>query len=253
MTKQTRDGLKQRLRSGEVCYGAWCMIPSPFAVELFCHHPYDWIGIDLQHGLWSHDQMVGALQVADGFDLPTLVRVNGADPWEIGRVLDAGATGVIVPMVDSAADAQQAVAGCRYPPLGRRSFGPVRAALGRPEWTTDRANDEVTCVIMVETRGGLANLEEILGVGGVDAVLVGAVDLSLTHGVSDDPQARWNLVHRVFDGCRQSGIPYGIAVASAADAKAGTDAGATLVALAPDAWLFSEAIEDYLRACGIEE
>jgi 4-hydroxy-2-oxoheptanedioate aldolase len=229
------------------------MIPSPFVVEMFCHQPFDWIGLDLQHGLWSHDQLVGALQVVDGFGLPSIVRVTGANAGEIGRVLDAGASGIIVPMVDSAAEAEEAVAACRFPPLGRRSFGPVRAALGRPEWTTDGANDEVICVVMVETRGGLAHLDEILGVQGVDAILVGAFDLSLTHGAFGDPRARWDLVHQVFGGCRQNGVPYGIAVASPEDARAGKEAGGTLIALAPDAWLFTDAIEGYLRACGIEK
>ena len=242
--------LKQRLQKGDVCYGVWCMMPSPFVVEVFCHHPFDWVGIDLQHGLWAHDQMVGALQVVDRFGILSIVRVNGADPWEIGRVLDAGAAGVIVPMVDSAADAA-AVAACRYPPLGSRSFGPVRAALGRPEWSTDLANEQVLCVVMIETRGGLANLAEILSVPSVDAILVGAIDLSLTHGVLGDDKSRWRLVEQVFDKCREYAVPSGIAVSSAADAKRGVEGGATLVALSPDAWLLSGAVEDYLRDCGV--
>ena len=229
------------------------MIPSPFVVELFCHHPYDWVGIDLQHGLWGHDRMVGALQVIDGFGLPSIVRVNGADRWEIGRVLDAGADGVIVPMVDSRAEAEEAVAACRYPPLGRRSFGPVRAALGRRDWSTDRANEETLCVIMIETRGGLTDLDAILAVPGVDAILVGGVDLSLTHGVGGDRHAQWDLVEKVFDRCRRGGVPYGMAVGAVPDAHTAVAAGATLVALTPDAWLLSSAVEEYARACGITE
>ncbi|MCE2526571.1 MAG: 2,4-dihydroxyhept-2-ene-1,7-dioic acid aldolase [Actinomycetia bacterium] len=243
--------MKQRLQEGEVSYGAWCMMPSPFVVEVFCHQPFDWIALDLQHGLWGHQQMVGALQVIDGFGLPSVVRVNGADRWEIGRVLDAGAAGVIVPMVDNPAEAAEAVAACRYPPVGIRSFGPVRAALGRPEWSTDIANQEVLCIVMIETPGGLTNLDEILDVRGIDAVVVGAVDLSLTHGVLGDEQARWEMVHMVFDKCRERGVPYGLAVSAPADAKAATEAGAALVALSPDAWLLSDAIEDYLSDCGI--
>ena len=227
------------------------MIPSPFVVEVFCHQPYDWIAIDLQHGLWAHDQMVMALQVIDGFGLPSIVRVNGADRWEIGRVLDAGASGVIVPMVDSRDDAEEAVSACRYPPLGVRSFGPVRAALGRPEWTTDKANDEVLCIIMIETPGGLDNLPDILAVPGVDAILVGAVDLSLTHGVFGDEPSRWNLVERVFEECRNQDVPYGIAVGSVADARTAVEMGASLMALAPDAWMLSDAIAAHLSACGV--
>ena len=229
------------------------MIPSPFVVEVFCRHPYDWVGIDLQHGLWSQDQMVGALQVVDGHGLSSLVRVNGADRWQIGRVLDAGASGVIVPMVDSRAEAAEAVAACRYPPLGGRSFGPVRAALGRRDWSTDRANEEVLCVIMIETRGGLADLEGILAVEGVDAILVGGVDLSLTHGVLGDEQARWDLVEEVFDRCRRRGVPHGIAVGSVADARRAASSGAGLVALTPDAWLLGKAVEEFVIACGIAE
>ena len=251
MTDQIKTGLKQRLHRGEVSYGAWCMIPSPFVVEVFCQHPYDWVGIDLQHGLWAHHQMVSALQVADGAGLPALVRVNGPDRWEIGRVLDAGAAGVIVPMVDSRADAEEAVVACRYPPLGRRSFGPVRAALGSPGWSTDRANDEVLCVLMIETRGGLADLGEILTVEGVDAILVGGVDLSLTHGVFGDSRAHWELVGRVFDQCRRRSIPYGIAVGSVADAKTAVENGSVLVALSPDVWLIDQALQRYLEDCGI--
>lgn len=76
--------LKQRLQKGDVCYGVWCMMPSPFVVEVFCHHPFDWVGIDLQHGLWAHDQMVGALQVVDRFGILSIVRVTARTPGRSG-------------------------------------------------------------------------------------------------------------------------------------------------------------------------
>ena len=124
--------------------------------------------------------------------------------------------------------------------------------MGRPEWSTDLANEEVLCVIMIETRGGLANLAEDFSPSrGSTPSLVGAVDLSLTHGVFGDEASRRDLVEQVFEGCRAKGVPHGIAVSSPADARAGAEAGATLVALSPDAWLLGDAIKDYLKACGL--
>src|SRR5438045_7284916 len=116
----TAQSLRGRLRGGDVVYGGWCLIPSPFLVEVLAAAGFDWICLDRQHGLIGYEAMVSMLQAVGG-RAPVLVRVPWNEPDEIMRPLDAGAAGVIVPMVNTAAEAEAAVGACRYAPSGLRS------------------------------------------------------------------------------------------------------------------------------------
>ena len=134
------------------------------------------------------------------------------------KALDAGAYGVIVPMVNSRAEAEQAVAACRYPPLGNRSFGPIRGALYGGRGYAQEANSQLACLAMIETEEGIANLEEIVSTPGLDGVYIGPADLALAMGLpvsGDQPQEEHlQMVIRIRDACRAAGIAVGIHTSS---------------------------------------
>jgi 4-hydroxy-2-oxoheptanedioate aldolase len=168
-------------------YGLWCTVPGNYVSEIVARCGFDWLCVDLQHGFHALGDLLSFMQTADLTDTPVLVRIEYLDSRTVHRVLDAGARGVIFPTIDTAQQAADAVTMCRYPPHGRRSWGPARLALGNPGYSTERADDEVLCIIMVESRAGLENLDEILAVPGIDAILVGPSDLGIELGVGPQP------------------------------------------------------------------
>jgi 4-hydroxy-2-oxoheptanedioate aldolase len=194
--------------------GAWCSIGSSYAAELLASCGFDWICIDLQHGFAGLDSLLPMVQAAAITRTPALVRVPRLDAGLIGRALDAGAAGVIVPMVNSAAEARAAVAACRYPPDGIRSWGPARLMLADPEYRAEPANDRVHCLVMVETLEAVRNLDEIAQVAGVTAVFVGpsdlAVDMGLTPRRGAIPGPHADALASIALTCRRHGMPAGI-------------------------------------------
>jgi 4-hydroxy-2-oxoheptanedioate aldolase len=160
----------------------WLCLPANFSAEVMAHRGWDSLTIDLQHGLIDYQSAVGILQAISTTRTVPLVRVPWLDPAIIMKVLDAGAYGVICPMINSAAEAAAFVAACRYPPAGIRSCGPIRANIyAGPDYIAN-ANRTIVTTAMIETRSGLDNLEEILSVEGLDAIYVGPSDLSLALG-----------------------------------------------------------------------
>lgn len=167
----------QKWRMGEASVGIWSNLPDIHMAETFGRLDVDWICFDLQHGLMDYSDLLRLLPAICGLPVTPLVRVASNQPDQIGKALDAGAQGVIVPMVNSAADAQKAVAACRYPPLGTRSCGPMRDAMIEGIDYLATANEQVACVVMIETEEGLSNVEAIAAVEGVDGLFVGPMDL----------------------------------------------------------------------------
>jgi 4-hydroxy-2-oxoheptanedioate aldolase len=168
-------------------YGIWCTVPGTYVTEIVSRCDFDWLCVDLQHGFHTLSDLLGFMQTAELTDTPVLVRIEYRDSRIVHRVLDAGARGIIFPTIDTAQQAADAVAMCRYPPNGQRSWGPARLALARPGYSTEAADDEVVCIVMIESQAGLANLDEIVAVPGVDAILVGPSDLGIALGVGPQP------------------------------------------------------------------
>ena len=184
------------LRTRQALIGYWVTSDSPAIAERLASVGYDYICLDVQHGLLDYAGVLHGLTAvaaagagAGGGGAAGIVRVPPGDPAWIGRALDAGARGVIVPLVSTAGEAAAAVAACRYPPAGQRSFGPVRSALTIGP-APRAADDQVACIVMIETAEGLRNAAAICAVPGVDAVYVGPSDLSISLG-ADDPVAGW--------------------------------------------------------------
>jgi len=175
--------VKEKWARGEVTFGAWLSIPSSFSAEIMAHQGFDWVCIDMQHGVVDYQAALPMLQAIGSTSTIPIVRVPWNEPGIIGKVLDAGAMGVIIPMVNSVEEAKAAVAACRYFPDGARSFGPTRATYyAGPDYFAG-ANRAIACIPMIETRQAVDRLDEILAVPGIDAVYVGPADLSITLGL----------------------------------------------------------------------
>jgi 4-hydroxy-2-oxoheptanedioate aldolase len=207
--------MQEKWATGGVALGAWISTREPLLAEAAAVAGYDYVCIDMQHGLQSYEHVVTMLYAMARTDTTPIVRVPWNEPGIIGRVLDAGAYGVIVPMVNTADDARAAVSSCFYGPKGTRSMGPagVSARSGR-EGYFSTANDKVLCIPMIETKQAVENLDEILAVPGIDALYVGPADLSITYGLApkadqEDPQWRAAL-ESVVNGCNTHGVVPGV-------------------------------------------
>src|SRR5206468_7835530 len=144
----------------------------------------------LQHGLIDEAAMRGMVQAAAIRDTPVLVRVPWNEPGAIMRALDAGAEGVIVPMVNTVAEARAAAGASRYPPLGYRSWGPLRSGMAQRDFNPALGNEQVLCLVMIETHEAVENVDAILEVPGVDGVFVGPNDLAISHSGASEGAGR---------------------------------------------------------------
>ncbi|HEY5625029.1 MAG TPA: aldolase/citrate lyase family protein, partial [Dehalococcoidia bacterium] len=202
--------LKELWAEGRPALGGWLGIPASTSAEMMAHAGFDWLCVDMQHGAIDYQVAVTMLQAISTTDTVPVVRVPWNEPGIIMKVLDAGAYGVIVPMVNSRAEAEAAVAACRYAPEGIRSYGPARAVLYAGPDYFSRANETVLCIPMIETREALANLDEIVGTPGVDAVFIGPSDLSVSLGLPpsyDQDAAEFvEAVASVEAACKRYGV-----------------------------------------------
>jgi 4-hydroxy-2-oxoheptanedioate aldolase len=179
-----RNRLKALWKDGGFAINAFLSIPCSFSAEIMAHQGYDALTVDFQHGMHDFASALASLQAISTTDVVPLVRVPGLEPSLVMKTLDAGAYGVICPLVNNRRDAEAFVSYCRYPPVGGRSFGPNRVALySGPDYVT-HANDEMLTIAMVETEESLSELDGILSTPGLDAVYVGPADLSMALGIS---------------------------------------------------------------------
>ena len=242
--------VRQMWARGEAALGAWNALADPFAAELMCAPGVDYVCIDQQHGLNDYPQMLATLRAIEACDVVPLTRVPANEPWLIGKALDAGVQGVIVPMVSSAEDARRAVAACRYKG-GVRSYGPIRAALAMGSRDADVLGEEVLCFVMVETRAGLEAVDAIAAVPGLDGIYVGPADLALGLGLPPDldkeEPEHVAAVARILTACQDARIVAGIQCGSGKAARAQVEAGFRLVTFAKDSSLLAAALERDLR------
>ncbi len=177
--------LREKLDGGRVTIGSWIQLGEEALTEMLATGPFDWLCIDLEHTTISIAQAGKVIRIADLAGCPTLVRLSSHDPAQIKRVLDAGATGIIAPMVNTAAQARAVVSAATYPPTGTRGVGLARAqsyGVGFPEYLK-RMERDLVCIMQVEHIEGVDNLEEILTVDGVDGFFIGPYDLSASLGL----------------------------------------------------------------------
>lgn len=192
--------VRERWERGEAALSGWLSIGNSYSAEIVGMSGVDCVTVDLQHGMSDVGVMIGMLQAISATPASPLVRVPNAEPGIIMKALDAGSYGIICPLVNSADEARALVGASSYPPRGRRSFGPSRGLLyGGPDYP-DRADDTIVRLAMIETREGLAALEAICAVPGLDGIFVGPSDLGLNMGRGtaadpSDPEVRDAIAH----------------------------------------------------------
>ena len=175
---------KARLRSGECCVGAQLVLTDPTVVEIFGRAGYDWISVDIEHAPFTVDTVKLMLQAAVGTPAVVLARPQKLDFDEIGRYLDLGSPGVMCPFINGKEDATRLAEYCRYPPAGTRGWGPRRAVsygIDADEYLA-KANAAMLTFPIIETPQAVAHIDDILSVDGIDAVVVGPMDLSMSLG-----------------------------------------------------------------------
>ena len=241
-----------RWRAGERTVGGWISVANAHVAELMAHAGFDWLCVDLQHGLLDYADLRSMLPAISTTDVTPLVRVASHDPAGIMKALDAGAMGIIVPLVNTAEEAAAAVSACRYPPEGTRSFGPLRAALYGGRGYATEANGQIACIAMIETRAGLDNLEAILATPGLGGIYVGPADLGLALGLpalgdSDDP-VHLAAVASIREACARHGVPVGIHTTSAAWASRRLADGFNFVTVGADIGFMMRAIGEDLAS-----
>jgi 4-hydroxy-2-oxoheptanedioate aldolase len=231
-------GFRSRLIARETLYGAWSAVPSPLSVRLLAAAGLDYVVVDLQHGgATEHDlpALTTAIRLAGATPIG---RVRHAHPADIGRALDLGCDGVIVPNVNSAAQAREVVAACRYPPAGYRSAGGVLAG-GEP-----------FCIVMAESVAAAEDLEATLAVDGVDGIYVGPRDLSYSLGCPLDPEdpVLRPALERIWAACAAAGKPVGVHATDGATAHLYRDRGCSLITVASDGAAISRGTAAEFRA-----
>lgn len=210
----SENKLRQRLASGGKFLNGWLTSGNPLVAEVMANAGFDSITLDMQHGDFHAGNLLPALQAVATTDTVPLVRVPWNHPPDVMKALDFGAQGVICPLIETPEAAAAFVAACRYPPLGGRSYGPVRAGIrGGADYYT-YANGMVMAIPMIETKLGLQNLNSILEVPGIDAIFVGPSDLSQSLGQAVGPEWTEGVVFealvQIVQTCAERGVPAGV-------------------------------------------
>jgi 4-hydroxy-2-oxoheptanedioate aldolase len=230
--------LKSIWARGEAVVNGWLSIPSSFSAEVMANQGFDSLTVDMQHGVIDYQVAVTMLQGISTTDAMPMARVPWNDPARLMKILDAGAYGVICPMVNTRAEAEALVRACKYPPRGYRSWGPVRASIYAGADYGDHANDDIVVMPMIETAEAMKNLDDILSVPGVDGVYVGPSDLSLALGLkprldqTDAPVVE--AQQKIAEACKRHGVVAGIHNSTATYALKMIAQGYQFVTLASD-------------------
>jgi 4-hydroxy-2-oxoheptanedioate aldolase len=208
------NGIRTIWKNGGAVINGWLAIPNVFSAETMAHQGWDSLTIDLQHGVVDYQAAIPMLTAISTTPTTPVVRVPWLEPGILMKMLDAGAYGVICPMVNTREDAQKLVAYTHYAPRGTRSFGPIRALLYGGADYPQRANDTIVTFAMIETQQALDNLDSILSVEGLDAIYIGPSDLSLALGCTptfddvDPPVAQ--AIDHILERAKAHGLTAGI-------------------------------------------
>ncbi|RDH75064.1 2,4-dihydroxyhept-2-ene-1,7-dioic acid aldolase [Mycolicibacterium moriokaense] len=234
-------------RRGETVLGAWCTLPDPFAAEIFGRQGYQYVCIDQQHGMIDDSTAFPMIQAVTASGAAPIVRVRWNEPGAIMSVLDAGALGVVVPMIETREDAIAAVRACRYPPTGLRSYGPIRARDVMASTDPDVLAD-VACIVMIETERALADLDQIVSTPGIDGVYIGPSDLALSLGEKPGSTAPIvdETIERVAQTCREHGVAIGMHTPAGAVARRYVERGFDFATVFSDAGLIAAAAREQL-------
>jgi 4-hydroxy-2-oxoheptanedioate aldolase len=245
--------LRARLAAGKAAVNGWLAIPSGFSAEVMAQCGWDSITVDLQHGVQDYQTMVQCFQAMDRHPITPLVRVPWNEPGIIGKCLDGGAWGIICPMVNNAAEAKALADACLYPPLGKRSNGPIRAAMyGEASSYQTIANSEVMVITMIETQQGIDNIDEILSVPGISGIYIGPSDMGLALGMvpslDREEPIILDIYKRLLASCKKHGKFAGLHNGTAVYAARMIQMGFQFTTIANDSGLMARAAREAVTA-----
>ena len=210
-----KNKLKEIFKQGGSAINGWLQIPNSFTAELMANQNWDSLTLDMQHGVIDYSHAISMLQAISTTNVVPLARVNWNEPGQIMKILDAGAYGIICPMVSNRKEAENFVQACMYPPRGYRSYGPIRGLVyGGPDYA-DESNNEILKFAMVETKESLDNLDEIMQTPGLDGIYIGPADLSLAIGEKpsfDKPEGDpvYEVIMKILEHAKKNKIIAGI-------------------------------------------
>lgn len=231
--------------AGDAALNGWLHIPSTWSAEVMARAGWDSVTVDMQHGMHSMESGIQLVQAISLSDAVPIVRVNWNEPGSIMRFLDAGAYGIICPMVNTRAECEAFVGACLYPPKGYRSLGPTRARIALGTDYADKANDEILTIAMVETKEALDNVAEIASVQGLSMIFVGTSDLRLSLLATGTPQDEIDAsvegaLDTILEACKTNNILAGLFTMQPTQAKAMIARGFQFVTVKTDTMLLSE-------------
>ena len=246
-----QQSLRKCWSNGKGAINAWCSIPSAVTAEMMSMNDFDSITIDMQHGLVDYQTALNMLQVISGSGKTPMVRVPWNEPGIIMKSLDAGALGIICPMINTPEDAISFVGATRYAPVGHRSSGPTRALMVHgPNYHND-ANDNIISMAMIETVEALDNVDKIAATDGLTGIYIGPSDLSISMGFNPgldrvEPEMI-DAINKIENACKKNNIKVGIHCLSPSYLKDKLSNGYDLATLASDIRIYAEGLSNKLK------
>jgi 4-hydroxy-2-oxoheptanedioate aldolase len=240
---------KQRMLEGKAAIGAEISLGSPLATEFLSQMDFDFFMVDAQHGPWNDDNIMQAIRCISLGNATPMARVEQNDFGAIGRLLDRGALGIIVPMVNSVEEAEAAAFAMRYPPVGGRSGGPFGVGFHGGDYMS-WSDDEVFLAVMIESRQAVERCEQIMAVEGVDGCWVGPNDLALSMGTEIGTPEHTEAIESVIEACRKTGKFPGISLGDTEVASRWIERGMLFVTVGDDGSWMLEGAQAALRAFG---
>lgn len=253
-----KNFVRKKLEKGEVSFGTWLTLSDPVAAQLMAGVGFDWVTVEMEHTAIDINTACHCFTAITSRNCVPLVRI----PWNTGenikRVLDNGAWGVIVPMVNSRTEAEAAVVNTRYHPKGNRSIGgQLHAASFGTDTATyyERANEEILLVVMIEHVKGVEAAEEILSVPGIDAVFIGPNDLMNSMGkkptFNSEDEEFSQAVEHVLKTAKANGVAPGMHVPDAATAHRRKEEGFQFIAIASEVGMMLSKASEITNALGL--
>jgi 4-hydroxy-2-oxoheptanedioate aldolase len=242
----------EKVRAGQPTFGLAMGTSNSLIAEILARSGVDWIWIDEQHGSWDRAAMYQAIQVVAGCGCAPIVRVGSNEFFRIGRALDAGALGLIIPMVNSAEEARAAVHAAKYPPRGGRSSGGVRLRFMGDDYK-QAANDNTLLALMIETVEAVEEVPKIAAVNGVDLLFIGPGDLSVSMGVEPGCDEHEEMIQRILRESTEAGTPVGMPCGNPEDAKMRADQGFTLIHAGSEVGMIFSGIEHVKETVGLDD
>ena len=246
-----KNKIKQMMTEGKSVVNGWLQIPSTVSAEVMAHQGWDSLTIDMQHGLVDYQMALNMLQVISGSGKTPMVRVPWNEPGIIMKALDAGALGIICPMINTPEDAINFVGATRYAPVGHRSSGPTRALMVHGPSYHDEANEKIISFAMIETVEALENVEKIAATDGLTGIYIGPSDLSISMGFKPgldrvEPEMI-DAIKKIKNACKNNNIKVGIHGLSPSYLKDKLSNGYDLGTLASDVRIYAEGISNKMK------